>query len=111
MLLDSNGEPDYSQGMSSMQPRRRLLVSTRRVVPLDRLDEYTAAWDSVQRVARDSGARAWLFRARERQDHFIEFIEHSDAPGVLESAELRRARASLEEQFGAGETEEWEGLS
>lgn len=92
-------------------PVRRRLLSTRRVVPLDRLDEYTAAWNVVAQAARDRGARAWLFRALERQDHFIEFIEHADAPGVLESDELRRARASLDEQFGAGEAEEWEGMA
>jgi len=94
-----------------MPQRKRRLLSTRRVVPLDRLDEYTAAWEAVQRAARDSGARAWLFRARDRQDHFVEFIEHSEAPGALEAGELRRARALLEEQFGAGQTEEWEGVS
>ena len=94
-----------------MPARRRRLLSTRRVVPLDRLDEYTAAWDVVERAAKENGARAGLFRARERQDHFLEFVEYGDAPGVLESEELRRARASLEEQFGAGQAEDWEGMS
>jgi len=94
-----------------MPQRKRRLLSTRRVVPLDRLDEYTAAWEAVQQAARDAGARAWLFRARERQDHFIEFIEHSEAPGALEAGELQLARARLEEEFGPGETEEWEGVS
>jgi len=111
LLLDGRRDRDYSQDMSSNPQRRRRLLSTRRVVPADRLDEYMAAWESVQRAARDSGARAWLFRAQERHDHFIEFIEYGDAPGALDAGELRRARASLEEWFGPGEPEEWEGVA
>ncbi|MFO7261404.1 MAG: hypothetical protein DIU52_009620 [bacterium] len=94
-----------------MDQTRRRLLSTRRVVPADRLDEYATAWERVQRVAREQGARAWLFRLSERHDHFIEFIEYGDAPGALDTDELRRARASLEEQFGPGATEEWEGVA
>ncbi|HEY8469753.1 MAG TPA: hypothetical protein VIL18_08925 [Longimicrobiales bacterium] len=89
---------------------RRRLLSTRRVIPLDRLDEYLALWREVQRAATQAGARAWLFRALERQDHFVEFIEFGDAPGALESADLVRSRAVLDDTFGAGQGDEWEGV-
>lgn len=89
---------------------RKRLLSTRRVIPLDRLDEYLALWREVQRVATQAGARAWLFRAVERQDHFIEFIEFGAAPAALESDDLVRSRAVLDDTFGAGQADEWEGV-
>ncbi|HEX7089288.1 MAG TPA: hypothetical protein VF192_04090 [Longimicrobiales bacterium] len=89
---------------------RRRLLSTRRVIPLDRLDEYLGLWKEVQRAATQAGARAWLFRAREREDHLVEFIEFGDAPGALESEDLARSRAVLDDTFGAGQSEEWEGV-
>lgn len=89
----------------------RRLLSTRRVIPLDRLDEYIAAWNEVERAAKQGGARAWLFRAPERQDHFLEFIEFGGAPDLLGSEALARSRTALEDQFGAGRTEEWEGVT
>jgi hypothetical protein len=53
---------------------RRLLVA-RRIVPLDLLEEYLAAWSRLVAEAGSLGARAWLFRGVGHEDHFTEFLE------------------------------------
>jgi len=87
--------------------RRRLLLSTRRTVPLDRYDEYLEAWARIRSAAEELGAHAWLFRARDRDDEFLEFIEFGRAPDALQHGDLADARRALEESFGHGSTEEW----
>lgn len=86
---------------------RRLLLSTRRTLALDRHDEYLEAWARVRTAAEDAGAHAWLFRARDRDDVFLEFIEFGRAPDALERGALADARRALDETFGHGTTEEW----
>jgi hypothetical protein len=87
----------------------RRLLCTRRLVPLDRLDDYLPAWHEVRSAALASGCRAWLFRRSDHQDQFLEFIEWQDdvAPGELR-AEVDAARTALDERFGFGETTDWE---
>jgi hypothetical protein len=85
----------------------RFVLSTRRVVPLDRTDEYLQAWERIRAQADAVGGRAWLFRAVQRDDQFIEFLE--GAPDtVLHSPALVSAREALEAEFGFGVAEEWE---
>jgi len=85
----------------------RFVLSTRRVVPLVRTDEYLQAWERIRALAEAVGGRAWLFRAVQRDDQFIEFVE--GAPdSVLRAPELVSAREALEAEFGYGVAEEWE---
>lgn len=86
----------------------RRLISTRRLVPLDQLDEYFAGWQRVRGAFAAAGGRAWLFRAVNRQDHFIEFLEFGDRPEILDLAEVVDGREALAEEFGEGQPEEWE---
>lgn len=82
---------------------------TRRVVPLDRLDEYLPAWAVVVRIAGETGCRAWLFRRPDHQDHFLEFVEwKEDEANEAARAPLEAARRAVDETFGYGESIEWE---
>lgn len=55
----------------------RHLATTRRHVPLDRVDEYLAAWAAVRDAIVAAGGRAWIFHGAEHEDQFLEFIEWS----------------------------------
>ena len=87
---------------------RHLLVTQRRI-PLARLDEYEDAWDDLCRTAAALGCHAWLYRAAEREDRFLEFVEWKDAtpasPG--EDAGFVAAREVLDSNFGGGTAEQW----
>lgn len=90
----------------------RRLLSTRRIIPLDRLDEYVDGWNALRAAAEAAGGRAWMFRGAAHQDHFIEFLEWRDAgEGPLpERDAVREAIVNLDSAFGAGQTDEWEEL-
>jgi hypothetical protein len=91
-------------------PMTHLLV-TRRLVPLDRHDEYMAAWANVRTAVTHSGGRAWIFRGSEHQDQFLEFVEWHGAdaaPALPEIDQVAQARQSVDEIFGAGHSDEWE---
>jgi hypothetical protein len=87
---------------------RRLLV-TRRQIALDRLEEYIDGWDKICREAMRLGGHAWLFRAAEREDQFLEFIEwlSDTAPTLPEDPDLLDAQIAVDESFGPGHTEDW----
>lgn len=88
----------------------RRLLATRRLIPLDRLEDYLAGWETLRDAAERAGARAWMFRGTDHQDHFIEFLEWQDegGPALPERAEIATARRGLDETFGAGHVDEWE---
>lgn len=89
----------------------RRLLSARRLVPLDRLEQYLSGWQQVLEAARDSGGRAWLFRGTDHQDHFLEFLEWGAeaAPVPLPDVDsVASARLSLDHSFGTAQIEEWE---
>jgi hypothetical protein len=85
---------------------RRLLV-TRRVVPLDRSEEYGAGWVRLKALCALRGANAWLFHPAGHEDRFIEFLEWRTPLAPLEDPELDEARRQLEE-IAAGTVEELE---
>ncbi|HSJ06647.1 MAG TPA: hypothetical protein VK936_08095 [Longimicrobiales bacterium] len=87
----------------------RRLLSTRRHVPLDRLDEYAAAWLATRDAVAAAGGRAWLFRGAGHDDRFMEFVEWDSAAGEpLDSAEVRSAIARLGTFAPAADASEWE---
>ncbi len=91
----------------------RRLLSTRRLIPLDRLEDYLADWQRVRAAAEAAGARAWLFRGTGHEDHFIEFIEWGDQPGVTpvpDFDDVAAARLHLDHAFGPGHANDWEEL-
>lgn len=89
----------------------RQLRSTRRLVPLYDLDEYLAAWDRLQAAFIGAGGRAWIFRAADRQDQFLEFLEARDLAEILELPEIVMALEALEAILGEGLLEEWEEIA
>ena len=89
----------------------RHVLATRRTVPLDRVDEYTSAWQELQGSADAAGVHAWLFRGTDHEDHFMEFLEWSDdgAPGAMPDGNvLEVLRDRLTEQFGRAQEDRWD---
>ena len=87
----------------------RHVLATRRIVPLDRVDEYTAGWRTVQSAVKSAGGNAWLFRSEGHDDHFMEFLEWRDEIGtLLDRDEVVRTREALDDEFGEGRAEAWE---
>jgi len=92
---------------------KRLLLISRRVVPLDALEDYASRWARVVAAVDAAGGRAWLFRGARHQDHFLEFIEWKagvEPAGVAlpERADIETARGELDARFGAASGDEWE---
>lgn len=85
----------------------RELLSIRRRIPLDRLDEYLAGWERLRAAATSAGGRAWLFRGAGREDHYLEFLESGDLDALLERDEIGAAREALNVVFGEGAVEVW----
>lgn len=86
----------------------RRLLTTRRHVPLDRADEYLAAWGGVRSAVEAARGHAWLFRGASHEDQFMEFIEWSGADALHESGDVATARMLLDSYAIPGATEEWE---
>jgi hypothetical protein len=84
----------------------RRLHSSRRVVPLDQLEQYLELWSMLRSAAEAVGARAWLFRDARRQDHFMEFVEYADMS--MDGSGVSEARQEIDEFFGHAQVEEWE---
>jgi hypothetical protein len=90
----------------------RRLVCTRRQVPLDVSDDYMLAWMAVRRAVEAAGARAWVFRGAEHEDHFLEFIEWADPVAApLDDDDIAAGVAQLD-AFGApAGSSEWEEIA
>lgn len=90
--------------------KRPLLLTTRRTIPLDRLDDYLVGWQRIRTAVEAAGGRAWLYRGTTRQDHFIEFVEWDDAsaPALPDRDDIASARLDLDQTFGPGIAETWE---
>lgn len=88
----------------------RRLLTTRRTIPLDQVDDYLGGWQGVRAAAEAAGGRAWLYRGTSRQDHFIEFVEwdESAAPALPDREDVASARLDLDQTFGAGADDQWE---
>lgn len=86
----------------------RGLLTTRRVAPLDRTEEYLGLWDRLRDAVDGAGGRAWLFRSTRRQDGYIEFIESTELNALLTRPDVAERRAALGDAFGHGIQDEWE---
>jgi hypothetical protein len=87
------------------------ILSTRRLIPLDRLDDYLLDWERVRAAVESAGGRAWLFRGARHQDQFIEFVEWGEEVGdtpLPERADVAPARLQLDEAYGRGHADDWE---
>jgi hypothetical protein len=87
--------------------KRRRLLSTRRIVPLDRAQAYDPYWERLREAATAAGARAWRFRAAGEPELFLEFLEFAEDNKVLDHAPVASARDALEQALGPGTSEEW----
>lgn len=90
--------------------KSRQLLTSRRTIPLDRVDDYLLGWQKVRTAAEAAGAHAWLYRGTRRQDHFIEFLEWDDEtePALPEHNDVASARTELDDTFGPGIVDNWE---
>lgn len=86
----------------------RQLRGTRRLVPLYDLDEYLAGWRRLQTAFTNAGGHAWIFRAANREDQFLEFLESRNLGALLDEPEIAAALEALDVVFGEGVFEEWE---
>jgi hypothetical protein len=86
----------------------RQLRGTRRLVPLYDLDEYLEGWRRLQTAFIAAGGHAWIFRAANSEDQFLEFLEARDLAALLEEPEIATALEALDIVFGEGAREEWE---
>jgi hypothetical protein len=87
----------------------RRLLCTRRLVALDRVDEYLLAWLALRRTAELADARAWIFRGSMHEDQFMEFLEWDDASAEpLEDGGVRSALEQLGVFGQAAASDEWE---
>jgi hypothetical protein len=82
---------------------RKLLV-THRTVPLDRSEEYAAAWQQLAAAAALRAAQAWRFCRAGHQDRFVEFLEWRGPVALLEDPELADALRALDD-IAAGTVE------
>ncbi len=85
----------------------RRLLTTRRRIPLDRLEEYLADWREVRRAVRAAGGHAWLFRGEEREDRFLEFVESDVSIELAAEPRVAEARETLEDGFGQEWSDVW----
>lgn len=86
----------------------RRLQSSRRTIPLDRIEEYLGVWCKLRDTVAANGGRAWLFRDARREDHYLEFIEFADASVLERAAQVAEAREELDDLFGHTPVEEWD---
>jgi hypothetical protein len=87
----------------------RRLLTTRRHVPLDTVDDYLDGWTTLQHEVERAGGRAWIFRGADHQDRFIEFIEwNDDGDGPLAIDAVAAAVSELDTFAVPGSSEEWE---
>ena len=85
---------------------RRLQSSIRAVhqAPAD----YLVAWSAVSTAAIAAGARAWLFRATDDPDTYIEFIEWRQESIVGPDWPVSLAGWTDLDRFGAAVTRQWQ---
>jgi hypothetical protein len=87
----------------------RRLATIRRHVPLDLMDDYLLAWEALRAAVERVGARAWIFRGAEHEDHFLEFIEwKAGAAEPLGEADVTAALSQLDAFAVPGSSDEWE---
>jgi len=86
----------------------RKLVVTRRNVPLDRVEDYHAAWRRVRDAVHEAGGRAWVFRGADRIDHFLEFIESREMDSLMVEQVVVAARDELDALFAPRDLEAWD---
>lgn len=86
----------------------RRLRCTRRLVPLDCVDEYFAGWAAARTAVERAGGRAWLFRAEGHDDQFLEFVEWAEPSAPLEDATVLASLAGLTEIAATSHSDGWE---
>jgi hypothetical protein len=84
--------------MSTMGERR--LVSIRRLVPTNRLEEYVPLWLALRIAATARGAHAWHFASADVPNVYLEFLEFGPESDVRSDEATVEAIRKLHETFG-----------
>ena len=95
-----------------MEGTERRLVSIRRRVPTDRLEEYLTLWLDLRAAAKERGAHAWNFVSADVPEVYLEFLEFGAESDIRRDTEVLAAIKALHESFGepyppAQTLEEW----
>lgn len=83
-----------------MDGTERRLVSIRRRVPTDRLEEYLTLWLQLRGAAQDLGAHAWNFVSADVPEVYLEFLEFGNESDVRRDPPVLALIKALHEAFG-----------
>jgi hypothetical protein len=83
-----------------MSMGERRLVSIRRLVPKDRLEEYVTLWLALRTAATAGGAHAWHFASADVPNVYLEFLEFGPESDVRSDPDTVEAIRRLHETFG-----------
>jgi hypothetical protein len=91
---------------------QRRLVSIRRRVPMDRIEEYVPLWLQLHAAVTSRGAHAWNFISADVPEVYLEFLEFGTETDIrADEATVEAIRAlheAFHETYPAPQTiEEW----
>jgi hypothetical protein len=83
-----------------MDGTERRLVSIRRRVPTDKLEEYLTLWVTMRVNAKARGAHAWNFVSADVPELYLEFLEFGPEADVRQDPDVLGTIKALHEAFG-----------
>ena len=78
---------------------QRRLVSIRRRVPMDRIEEYVPLWLKLHAAATSRGAHAWNFISADVPEVYLEFLEFGTETDIRADEGTVEAIRALHEAF------------
>lgn len=78
----------------------RRLVSIRRYVPKERLEEYVVLWLPLRNAAVAQGAHAWHFASADVPHVYLEFLEFGPESDIRADPDVVEGIRKLHEAFG-----------
>ncbi len=78
---------------------QRRLVSIRRRVPMDRIEEYVPLWLQLHAAATAKGAHAWNFISADVPEVYLEFLEFGAETDIRADEATVEAIRMLHEAF------------
>ena len=78
----------------------RRLVSIRRYVPKERIEEYVPLWLKLHAAATEKGAHAWHFASADVPNVYLEFLEFGSDSDIRSDGPTLEGIRMLHEAFG-----------
>jgi hypothetical protein len=79
---------------------QRRLVSIRRYVPKERIEEYVPMWLALHAAATAQGAHAWNFASADVPNVYLEFLEFGPESDIRADGPTLEGIRTLHEAFG-----------